>query len=1642
MANSSSNGVPDSSDVVRMYKSVLEDIDAINKLFVESKLDSQVLANIITINKKVLGPTLKSIKNINNGLIDVVMSIKAVDQYIVNNEKDFQGLEYLSGLISNLSGVLNLTAGPGTKIAALSDESFESTYNILLKVLSHVRYLAIAALGTGKMINDGLDALVGDSSAYEILMNDNANLRRVPKDNNSLLFRYLLIGKILTMATDAFGSKFMGPIKRFFIFQFKVKGAIKLMFSTLNFLIKKTNEMKKITAEFPDQAKDIVKNTTESLTEVLMLFEVIGNKRWDIAARRKMRSNIRGLWRVFKYFIKLFVKRLSNKMEKWVKPAFQNMDKLKDLIFSLHMTLQMFEMLRKYNIIKIRLYMRRLKIVFRKLVAIPSEISEETDFSRIATAKVAVDQILDIIKNVLIAIEIIKQYKIKRSSMRKIRRLFGYIDEILEKLTEYAKKKLDKKIKTVNEIISIFESIKKIVAISAIIGIFGPIVFIGTLISVKLLDAIVITISKIKITKDTVEKVDKLVKILDKITKSVLLFGGILTLAGTFGTTVIIGGIILLTAIGAFVSGYYGLAEFLTRKKVKRKIKSSEKILITMSTIILTFAKAIKETASALVLTSIFIILLGIGIYVFSFVKISVFINKNKRKIKKALKMLYKMALSLLSFAQSMNLLNKNINPKMMLCVLILGAVVLEIVLILILIKFVSKQIKKALRILLYITIVLLLFFIALGLISLLAITVAIPTLVAIGLMVLLVGIFFLIGIFKSDILWGAVVMVLVGVALLLFGFAMQVFVAGISALLENNYWLWATLAIMALVGICIVLGIPPVSEFAIIGAVVLIVISSSLLVFALGLLLMGVALKQINSALFENFMSSFMIIVGMFTIAASFMIFIVLGSVAFTLIGASLIPFALGILMVNGILSLVNEEFFDTFVEVMKYVIIIFSIAGAAMVFLVLGAVAMTLVGASLLPFAIGILAVNLVLMTVTPEEFIDKLLPIVECIGKIFVAAALMMVFAVPGTIALMLVSSTLLPFALSLILTWKALEKIDADTFKEKMNTIVSAIADTLDMVKDMEIGWKGMWMLIKLQFVAIALAGIATTIANIAKLQIADEWNEKGQPIHYTKLTEKDFIDAGNSAKRIATDLIDVVANLNTSNYIKDKIEDAEDVFKSLQPVVNSLSSMAETISKLAKMQIADEWNSEGKPIHFKKITSDEMTSASSTATELAKTIIGCFGNKEIQDMLDNMDEDNNKVVEGIFTAVGRISSVADIVAKLATLMVPNKWDGDGKPIGYEKVSDAQLTAAADNVVKIVDVVLSSLASSGVVDVIKKFSKSGAETFGAVLEAVGKISGVVDLVVRLAEGSYVVEFDEKTGKPKKYGKFDELLGGEGATKITNNIVSVLDCVIKGLNAALSSYKESDIKSLGNKINNIKDIADPISKSIDAIISINDNKAFKNFDAASYEDKIKGIMNAVLSPFKDDSVFSKSDADNIKDKLSTVDRCVDVIKKVAEIEAAKFVGNIEKTTKSTNAFLTQLQSVDTVKLDKMALISENMQKFAASINGNFDGLAKALNEQIVTAVEDLNATIEKLNEVLEGVNGTLDNANTSITTAIQNTAPTDNSGSSDANANLMLKKVNEEINKLNNLLERKGIKINSIDSVVRTYQSTSII
>ena len=75
-----------------------------------------------------------------------------------------------------------------------------------------------------------------------------------------------------------------------------------------------------------------------------------------------------------------------------------------------------------------------------------------------------------------------------------------------------------------------------------------------------------------------------------------------------------------------------------------------------------------------------------------------------------------------------------------------------------------------------------------------------------------------------------------------------------------------------------------------------------------------------------------------------------------------------------------------------------------------------------------------------------------------------------------------------------------------------------------------------------------------------------------------------------------------------------------------------------------------------------------------------------------------------------------------------------------------------------------------------------------------------------------------------------------------------------------------------------------------------------------------------------------------------------------------------NIDRASKSTIGLLDKVNSINGTKLEKMVSLSENMATFATSIKGDFNGLAKAMNENIITALDKVDKALKELKDYLE--------------------------------------------------------------------------
>lgn len=123
---------------------------------------------------------------------------------------------------------------------------------------------------------------------------------------------------------------------------------------------------------------------------------------------------------------------------------------------------------------------------------------------------------------------------------------------------------------------------------------------------------------------------------------------------------------------------------------------------------------------------------------------------------------------------------------------------------------------------------------------------------------------------------------------------------------------------------------------------------------------------------------------------------------------------------------------------------------------------------------------------------------------------------------------------------------------------------------------------------------------------------------------------------------------------------------------------------------------------------------------------------------------------------------------------------------------------------------------------------------------------------------------------------------------------------------------------------------------------------------------------------------------------DIISGIDSLATVIDKLFEA-FNKNSKNAERGIDKSIQFLNKVNDVKLENLQTTARLFEKMADFSASINGNFDGLADALNEKIAPLIEKLNDALEETKTAMEQSEAAINRANAAaanVQAAIANT------------------------------------------------------
>ena len=377
----------------------------------------------------------------------------------------------------------------------------------------------------------------------------------------------------------------------------------------------------------------------------------------------------------------------------------------------------------------------------------------------------------------------------------------------------------------------------------------------------------------------------------------------------------------------------------------------------------------------------------------------------------------------------------------------------------------------------------------------------------------------------------------------------------------------------------------------------------------------------------------------------------------------------------------------------------------------------------------------------------------------------------------------------------------------------------------------------------------ISNIATGLQAYANLSVP-RYGRGGKIISATPMKDDDMVKAGKNivkvlmgvligdsdptkveAKNVKSGIIGAY-NLLTECDLED---DIGDIFESLSSAGNLISNIATGLAAYADLKIATRWDKDGKPIKYRQLKDKDFEKAANNiATVLAITTnaiiwawdggdlkIGnsTYSGDGISDKFGDAEKFGN-ITEQLSKVGNLIGSIAEGIAKFAALQIPNKWNDQGNPIGYLKLTDNDFIKASQNIGRVVTTMCEALVNA--VALKPEYFEAGNDiTFKNIVES---ITGVGNIIKNIADG---INTFAKGGIPI-YNKEGKIVGydkiGEEDIKLMNSnvelvITALTGAVIDAGNKIDEQSSSDEFKSAIDNVSKIGSLVKNIAEGIQA-------------------------------------------------------------------------------------------------------------------------------------------------------------------------------------------------------------------------------
>lgn len=672
-----------------------------------------------------------------------------------------------------------------------------------------------------------------------------------------------------------------------------------------------------------------------------------------------------------------------------------------------------------------------------------------------------------------------------------------------------------------------------------------------------------------------------------------------------------------------------------------------------------------------------------------------------------------------------------------------------------------------------------------------------------------------------TDIMKGAISLLIVAGAFIVFGIALKIISNALNVLSWENIGK-LVLVIGMFIGVTLLAGLGIVNIG--LGAVAIGLMSGALLLFATMLDKLAEAIKDVSIDMFFSLPGIMGMLILTLSTAALGLLTVPIGSAVVSMMSGSLLLFGEMIDKMKKSIKGVTSDMFKELPGIMGRLQVVFLKASLGLLTVPIGASVITMMSAPLIVLSELLPKLKRGVRGMKREDF-EQLSDIMSELKAVFRQAAFGYISITLGSPAILMMSGTLTVFSLALSKIKPNISGLSSDEFAtlpKIMGSLLGTFSIAAAGILIIPMGSYAMTMM------AAPLLMMSKAFVNIREAFKGMTVKKGDNPFEYM---------ISGMVKGFGTAISEI-------RDIDIKRKDIKK-FRRLKKISRSVSEIALLLSDIASMQIACAWDKEGNPTKYRQMTTNDFKMAKdnvsyilSVMVDMAKSILSDEGAGKELKIMDKRD---------IKRQVRRMSAVMGIVEPLTSMVDFIKALAEGKLTIYDDATQKEKTISFNeyfgnetirgNIKSNIDsliLFINDIASDiGAEDSELKMSKSDrkvaekqADRMGAAAGIIDPLISLVDFIKMLSEGT--LEHVDENGKKTKIS-ITKMIQDEA---LRNKIKGTTLGLMQMMNAIAHDINESNLEVEEIDADNLMTNADIINGVMSSIANISNAKSTNSY------------------------------------------------------------------------------------------------------------------------------------------------------------------------------------------------------------------